>query len=60
MDVILTSNEDDEMEWHIGHPSCEALEGCGGVFAVDPSHGTLAKVSSALNPHLSMPRKCSS
>ena len=45
LDVVLTSNEESEMKWHMGHPSCEGLEGCGGVFAVEPSHGVLAKVS---------------
>ena len=44
LDVVLTSNEASETAWQMGAPSCEGLEGCGGVFTMDPTSGTLAKV----------------
>ena len=45
LDVLLTSNEEADIAWQMGPPSCESLEGCGGVFAMEPTSGTLAKVS---------------
>ncbi len=48
LDVLLTSNEETDVAWQMGLPSCEGLEGCGGVFAVEPTSGTLAKVSYTL------------
>lgn len=45
LDVVLTSNEATDIAWQMGTPSCEGLEGCGGVFAMEPSSGTLAKVN---------------
>ena len=45
LDVLLTSNEEGDIAWQMGLPSCEGLEGCGGVFAMEPNSGTLAKVS---------------
>lgn len=45
LDVVLTSNEATELTWHMGPPSCEGQEGCKGVFAMEPTSGTLAKVS---------------
>ena len=44
LDVLLTSNEQGDIAWQMGLPSCEGLEGCGGVFAMEPNSGTLAKV----------------
>jgi hypothetical protein len=44
LDVLLTSNEEGDIAWQMGLPSCEGLEGCGGVFAMEPNSGTLAKV----------------
>lgn len=44
LDVLLTSHEEAEIAWQMGLPSCESLEGCGGVFAMEPSSGTLPKV----------------
>lgn len=44
LDVLLTSNEEGDIAWQMGLPSCEGLEGCGGVFAMEPNCGTLAKV----------------
>lgn len=44
LDVVLSSNEATDISWQMGLPSCEALEGCGGVFAMEPSSGTIAKV----------------
>ncbi|KAL3150262.1 hypothetical protein ABBQ32_000114 [Trebouxia sp. C0010 RCD-2024] len=44
LDVVLSSNEAADISWQMGLPSCEGLEGCGGVFAMEPSSGTLAKV----------------
>ncbi|KAL0021413.1 hypothetical protein WJX79_003538 [Trebouxia sp. C0005] len=43
LDVLLTSNEEGDIAWQMGLPSCEGLEGCGGVFAMEPNSGTLAK-----------------
>ncbi|DBA78771.1 TPA: putative protein fap47 [Trebouxia sp. C0004] len=43
LDVLLTSNEEGDIAWQMGLPSCEGLEGYGGVFAVEPNSGTLAK-----------------
>ena len=45
LDVVLTSNEATELPWHMGPPSCEGQEGCSGVFAMEPTSGTLAKVN---------------
>lgn len=45
LDLVLTSNEAAELAWHMGPPSCEGQEGCRGVFVMEPSSGTLAKVS---------------
>lgn len=44
-DVVLTSNEPTELAWHLGPPSCEVLEGCKGVVAMEPTSGTLTKVT---------------
>lgn len=46
LDCVLTNNEATDLEWNMGPPSIEGQEGMGGVFSVDPSTGTLAKVSS--------------
>lgn len=46
LDVVLSSNEAADISWQMGLPTCEGLEGCGGVFAMEPSSGTLAKVRS--------------
>lgn len=45
LDVVLTSNEATELNWHMGLPSCEGQEGCKGVVAMEPTSGTLAKVN---------------
>ena len=43
-EVVLTSNQEADIAWQMGLPSCEAQEGCGGVFSIQPTSGTLAKV----------------
>ena len=50
-DVLLTSNEATDISWHMGHPSCEAQEGCKGVFSMDPESGTLAPVKKSFTSH---------
>ena len=45
MDCVLINNEATDLEWHMGLPSIEGQEGFGGVFSVEPTTGTIAKVS---------------
>ena len=51
LDVVLTSNEATELAWHLGPPSCEVQEGCKGVFAMEPTSGTLTKVNQPCVTH---------
>ena len=44
LEVTLTSNEAEPVQWQFGQASTEGQEGCKGVFAAEPKSGSLLKV----------------